>query len=52
MDGLLNALDAAMVMHSGHGLVEQVVAVGGEDVEAENLAIGLTRPGNVTTRIP
>ena len=43
VDGFPNALDAATVMHSSHRLVEQDVAMGGEDVQAENLAIGLIR---------
>ncbi len=41
VDGLPDALDTAMVVHSRHGLVEQVVTVGGEDVKAQNLTIGL-----------
>ncbi len=41
VDGLPDALDAAVVVQCRHGLTQQVVTVGGEDVEAENLAIGL-----------
>ncbi len=41
VDGLPDALDGAMVVHGRHGFVKQVVTVGGEDVEAQNFAIGL-----------
>ena len=41
VDGLPYALDAAVVVHGRHDLVEQVAAVRGQDVKSENFPIGL-----------
>ena len=45
VDGLRDALDAAVVVHGRHDLVEQVVAVRCQDVKSENFAIGLIHDG-------
>ena len=45
VDGLPDALDAAVVVHGRHDLVEQVVPVRGQDVKSENFAIGLIHHG-------
>jgi hypothetical protein len=42
-DGFSDAFDAAMVVHGRHVLMEQVVTVGGEDVESFSAELPLVR---------
>ncbi len=45
VDGLPDALDAAVVVHGRHDLVEQLVPVKGQDMKSEDFAIGLIDHG-------
>ncbi len=45
VDGLPDALDATVVVHGRHCLMEQVVTVRSEDVKSQNFAIGLIHHG-------
>ena len=40
MDGFADALNRTALIHGGHGFVEEVVAVRGQNVKAQNLAGG------------
>ena len=38
MYGLADALDVPVIVHRCHGLVDQIIAIGRQDVKSENLA--------------